>query len=413
MKRAAIAVSACIGMAPLAAFAADWSLNTSQVETIEASDNLFMRTSPAAAIGSYSTLTANAEALMPTSKLNINVDGNYRKFWGPGVEGAPSESLSWGALGHYEHSEKGSSDREYLEANWRQSSTAFALLNEFGVITNTKGFLDRRTFTGGIDRSITNLDSLSLMATSTHTSYEPSGGGTPVTDTLARGSWRHRLSPLTALNASSEYELLNYENAQNSQIEIYRNQLGIDATLSPVLSFRGNIGPIYIVTSGGINPLSGIQGTLTNTSGTSSLLDWIGNAVLTYRAMKNTTLAIDIAQSVSSSVVGSLYKSDYVTAILTHSINSLSTLSFSASATRTTSTSSTDLASASVTYGYQLTKDLNAQLTYRYQHRFGTSGGSSIDPITGTPTLAGSGPASANSIVLVVSHHYTVLPHGN
>jgi hypothetical protein len=78
VKRAAIAVSACIGMASTAAFAADWSLRTSQIETIDASDNLFMRTTPAAAVGSYSTLTANAEALMPTSRLNLDVDGNYR-----------------------------------------------------------------------------------------------------------------------------------------------------------------------------------------------------------------------------------------------------------------------------------------------------------------------------------------------
>lgn len=412
MKRAAIAVSACIGMASTAAFAADWSLRTSQIETIDASDNLFLRTTPAAAVGSYSTLTANAEALMPTSRFNIDVDGNYRKFWGPGAEGVP-ESLGWGTHARYEHNEKQRGDREYLDMNFRQSSAAFALLNEFGVITNTKGFLNRLSLTGGIDRSITALDTLSFMASATRTAYDPPGGGTPFNDVLARGAWGHRLDALTSINASSEFEQLTFENAQNSQIQIYRNQIGFDATLSPVLSFRATAGPIYILTAGGLNPLSGVQGATTPTSGSAALLDWIGNAALTYRVLKNTTLAVSAAQSVSASVVGSLYKTDSIGATLSHTINSVSTLSFSASATRSTSTATTDFASASVTYGHQLTRDLNAQLTYRYQHRFATSGGSAIDPITGTPTLAGNGPASANSIMVVISHNYVVLPHGN
>ena len=36
-----------------------------------------------------------------------------------------------------------------------------------------------------------------------------------------------------------------------------------------------------------------------------------------------------------------------------------------------------------------------------------------IDPITGTPTVGGTDPGSSNSIMLVVSHNYTVLPPGN
>jgi len=112
-------------------------------------------------------------------------------------------------------------------------------LSDLGVVSPTQGFLDRLTATGGIDRSLSNRDTLSLLANATRTSYEPSSGGTPFTDVLARGSWRHRLNEETALNASSEYERLNFDNATNSQLQIYRDQIGIEATLSPVLSFRG------------------------------------------------------------------------------------------------------------------------------------------------------------------------------
>ncbi len=112
--------------------------------------------------------------------------------------------------------------------------------------------------------------------------------------------------------------------------------------------------------------------------------------------------------------MGSLFKSDTISASLNHSINAQSSLSFFASASRQTSTTTTDFVSASATYSYNFTRELSAQLTYRYQHRFASSGGTTIfDPITGTPTVSGTGPADSNSIMLVVSHSYTVLPRGN
>jgi hypothetical protein len=414
VKRTAIALSVCFGFLPSAAYAVDWSIQTTQSETVELNSNQFLRTSPAASIGSYSTLTANAEARTSTSKFDFSGDGNYNKYWGPGVDGLPSETLSYGFKAHYELDGKNNFDREFIESSWRQQSTALALLNDLGIAAPVDGFLDTLTASGGVDRSLSARDNLSLFATSTRTSYEPSSGGIPFTDTLARGSWRHSLSSVTAFNASSEFELLNFDNATNTSEQIYRNQLGIDATLSALLSFRGNIGAAYIVTDGGVNPLAGIGANGLATSGSSSLLDWIGDAALTYKLLKNTTLTLTASQSVAPSVVGSLFKTDIVTAGISHTINDRSTLSFAATGTRLISTNTTDYASASATYGYSLTQAWNAQLTYRYQHRFASSGGgSTIDPITGTPTVSGTGAANSNSILAVVSHSYTVLPSGN
>ncbi len=412
MKRTAIAVSMCFGMAPSLAYALDWSLKSSQIETIELSDNQFLRTSPAASVGSYSTITANAEAKTATSKFDLDADGSYRKYWGPGADGIP-ESLNYGFKAHYEHNEKNQFDREFLETSWRQQSTALALLNDLGVVSNVAGFIDRLTATGGIDRSLSSRDTLSLMATATRASYEPSSGGTAFTDTLARGSWRHRFSSIAALNTSSEFELLNYDNASNTNIEISRNKIGFDATLSPVLSFSANVGAAYILTEGGANPLASLGTTASNTARSSALLDWIGDAVLTYRMLKNTTLALVASKSIGPSIVGSLFEMDSITASLSHAINARSNLSFSASGTRSISTTTTNFASGSITYGYNLTRNLSAQLTYRYQHRFASSGPITVDPITGTPTVSGTGAASSNSIMLVVSHNYVVLPGGN
>lgn len=89
MKRTAIAVSICFGMVPTAAFALDWSLSTTQSQTVELNDNPFLKTPAGAAVGSYSTITANAEARTPVSKFDFDADGTYRKYWGSGVDGVP------------------------------------------------------------------------------------------------------------------------------------------------------------------------------------------------------------------------------------------------------------------------------------------------------------------------------------
>ena len=412
MKRAAIAVSVCFGMAPSVAFAFDWSIKASESETVELNSNQFLRNSPAGSVGSYTTLNADAEARTPTSVFNFTGDGTYKKYWGPGVAGTASEFLNYGFKARYELKEKNKLDREYVETSWRQQSTALALLNDLGVTSPSSGFIDQLTATGGIDRAITAIDTVSLLATSTRTTYEPSSGGTPFTDTLARGNWRRSLSSVPAINLSSEYELLEYGNAFNTQVQIFREQAGFDATLSAVLSFRANAGVAYLVTDRGVSN-SAFGGTASATPVSSSVADWIGDAVLTYRMLKSTTLAITASQSVGPSIVGSLLKRDSITATLIHNINERSSLTLSASGNRQISTTTTDYASASATYSYNLTREWLTSLTYRYQHRFASSGTAVFDPLTGTPTVSSTGPADSHSLMFVATHSWTVLPPGN
>ena len=412
MKRAAIAVSISLSLAPSAAIAVDWSIKATQSETVEVNSNLFLAPTPAGTVGSYTTLSADAEARTPDSRFNFDADGSYRKYWGPGADGlSQTESTNWGFKAHYEAIGKNNFDREYIESSWRQQSTAFALLNELGIASRVDGALDRLTATGGIDRSLTALDNLSLTATSTFTSYEPSTAGISLTDTLGRGSWQHSLSSLTSLTATSEVELLNFDNAFNTDITILRNQIGVQTSLSSLLSFRGEVGAINILTNNGVG--TPLFGSLLPVAASSSLLDWIGDATLTYRILKDTTLSLMARQSTGPSIVGSLFKTDSINMSLSHTINSFSTLSFSATINRTTATSTTDFASFSAAYSYNFTREWTAQLSYRYLHRFASSGTVTIDPITNTPTSSGPGPADSHGIIAVFSHSLTVLPHGN
>lgn len=412
MKRAAIAVSVGLSMAPSAAFAVDWSIKATQSETVEADSNLGLATKPAGSLGSFTTLRANTQALTPDSKFTFDGDGSYRKYWGPGAAAFPqTEFTDWGFRAHYEMDGANRFDREFVETSWHQQSAAFALLNELGINAKVDGAIDRLTATGGIDRSLSALDSLSLLATSSRSSYEPSTAGIAFTDTLARGTWRHSLSSVDALTASSEAELLNYDNAFNTAITIVRNQVGVETSLSPLLSFRGKAGVINIITDNGAGT-STTNGLPFATS--SSLIDWIGDASLTYKMLKDTTLTLIASQATGPSVVGSLFKSDTVTLGLAYNINALSNLSFSGTIGQMTATGTTStFASASAAYSYNFTREWSAQLSYRYLHRFAVSGTTTIDPITNTPTVSGIGPADDHSIVVVVSHSLTVLPRGN
>lgn len=401
---AAVSVFLCL-MAP-AAWAVDWSIRSTASETVELNDNMFLSPHPiGGTLGSYSTISANAEARTPTSKFNFDSYVNYSKYWGPGASTLQqTENLGFAFKGHYETFGKNNSDRNYLDAGFSQSSAAFALLSQLGVVTNVTGSLDTLNFSGGLDRSLSALDTVSFSARSTLTSYEPPNAGTAFTDTSANASWSHRLSSLTTITASSNAEWLAYDNAFGTNTVILRNQAGFDTSLSPLLSFRGNWGAVYVQTdnTGAAAPSASATGL-------------VYDMQLTYKALKNTTFTLGTYQSVGPTAIGSLFQTRSVQAGLTHIINSLSSLSFSAVAAENTSTSTSQFASASVSYTRTLARDWTANLSYRYLHSFGTSGGGAVvfTPIAGIPVISTLGAASSNSIVVVLSKSTTVLPHSD
>ena len=88
MKRATKIIAACLSLAPWPALAWDWSLSSTLSETVELNNNQFMNTAPTGGtVGSYTNLSANAIGLTSTSRLTLDGDIGYRKYWGPGTEG--------------------------------------------------------------------------------------------------------------------------------------------------------------------------------------------------------------------------------------------------------------------------------------------------------------------------------------
>ncbi|QND70440.1 hypothetical protein [Tardiphaga robiniae] len=414
MRAIVLAVSACAFVGVSGAWAADWSLRSTQSETVEFNNNQFLNpTPPGGVVSSYSSITGNAQARTASSKFDFDSYVNYRKYGGPGAEGvSQTESLAYGFTGLYETYGKNSSDRNFIGASYSSQSSAFALLNELALLTNVQGALNQVSVRGGFDRAISARDTVSVSAQSSRTFYDPSGGGTVFNDTSATGSWQHRYNSRIGFSLTSQAEWLTYENALNTSVMILRNQAGVDVAISPLLSFRGNAGAAYISVENGTNVLSSIGGLGSTNSAASSDLGFIMDLLLTYRALKATTFTLSATKSVGPTVVGSLFETETIRAGMTHLINAKSSLSLSADLSRSTSTNVTDFGSASATYSHELTRDLNAQITYRHLHRFAGSGLATIDPITGTPILSGSGPADSDSIMVVVSKNVTILPPG-
>jgi hypothetical protein len=402
---------ACLGLLPGPALAVDWSLSSTLSQTFELNDNMFMRTfPPGGTLGSYTNVTANALALTPTSLFTLDGNVGYRKYWGPGTEDiTQTESNSVGANAHYETWGKNRNDKEWLNASFNQSSTLVAVLGDLGVTTNAHGNIDRTMVGGGIQRSLSALDLVSVSATSSLTTYDPASSGTEFTDSSVTGTWRHQVSPLTTVLATSQLEWLNYDTTPVANLIILRDTAGFETSLSPVLSYGGNVGVVYSNTEIGASSPFGPSPTATTALTGGSTVGFIGDAHAIYRVLKNTTLNLFASQSVGPSIVGTLTKRATLHAGMTQIINARSSVSLGADISQQTSSGITnDFLSGSVSYSYQLAREWNASLTYRYLHRTASSGGT-IDPVTGLPSSV-TGPASSNSIMAVVSKQTTIIP---
>ena len=413
MRSVALAVLAILCVAASAASAADWSIRSTLSNSTELNDNQFLGPTARGTIGSYSTIRSTAEALTPASKLDFDGYFNYRKYWGPGTIGiTQTEFSSYGFSGKYETYGKNRADRNFIETNYNVQSAAFALLNQFAILIPSQGTINQTLTRAGIERSLSARDSISLNGQFARSFYDPSGAGTAFNDVSVSGNWQHRLGPAASVSLSSQAQFLAYENLLNTSTVILRNQAGIDATLSPVLSFRGNAGAAYVDVKNGFNALSPIGGAGIMPGGSSSNVGFITDMLLTYKALESTTFTLASTQSIGPTIVGSLFQTSTVRLGVSQTINSVSSVSAAADVNRAISTNTTDFASASITYSHQLTREWNAQVSYRYLHRFASAGTAVFDPVTGTPILSGTGPASSNSLLFVVSRNVTLLPPG-
>jgi hypothetical protein len=366
-------------------------------------------------LGSYTDVTANAVALTPTSKLTIDGDVRYTKYWGPGTEGiAQTESDRIGITTHYVTWGKNQDDTDFLDGSFHRSSTLEAVLGDLGLLTNVHGDIDQTMLGGGIQRSVSALDTIAFSANSAVTTYDPSSSGTQFIDSTATASWRHRVDPLTTISLTSQAEWLHYDTTPVANLLLWRNTAGFDTSISEVLSYGASVGVIYSDTDIGTltSPIVPTVPTALQSPAFAlgSTVGFIGDAHAIYRILKNTTLNLAVDQTVAPSITGTLTKRATLHAGVTQNINARSSVSLAGDISQQTSSGITnDFLSGSVSYSYQLAREWNTSLTYRYLHRTATSGGALLDPVTGLPTSS-VGPASSNSVMVTVAKTTTIIP---
>ncbi len=409
---------ACLGLLPGPALAYDWSLSTTETQTFELNNNQFMQSpSPGWSLGSYTTVSANGVVLTPTSKLTFNGDVGYRQYWGPGTDGISQTQSDWvGVNAHYVTWEKNPDDQYFLDGSFRQSSTVLAVLGDLGLLTNVHGDIDRTLLGGGIQRSLSALDTISFSASSALTTYQPSSGGTEFTDSNATVTWRHKVDALTTIAVNSQLEWLAYDSVPSADLLLLRNTAGFETTFSPVFSYGANVGVVFTDAQVGTLPVvpvvvpgTGIAPAFT----AGSTAGFIADAHAIYRLTKDTTLNLFASQTLAPAITGALTKRTTLHAGVAQIIDSRSSVALAGDISRQTSSGITnDFLSGSISYSYQLARYWNASVTYRYLHRTATDGGALLDPITGLP-ISSSAPASANSLMVTVSTTQIVKPLDN
>jgi hypothetical protein len=396
--------------------AVEWSMDTTLRQALELSDNPFMRTVPAEALGSHSTVFGTITGQTKTSRFDFDGDFTYRKYWGEAanVDNTLSETTENGVRLRYETLGKVPGDREFAEASWRRRNTAFALLGDFGVPTNANGDIHTSTAIGGISRALTRTDLWTWTTRATSNNYDPVTAGIQYYDLATTNTFRHQSNSTSALTALSEFEWLKYDNTSQTSILIIRHMAGLDVSPLKNLKFVASAGAATVVTDQGASPMVTTPPASTPFKGVST--SFIGDATLTYNPLPTTELTLMAGQSIGPSIIGALTTRQYAAASLRYIINSQTSLTTRLDITRQdVSNAKTDYLTVATTLSQILARDWTLDLTYRYQHRSATTGTGNltVDPITGVPIFlnsTGTGSASSNTLLFVLSRHLVVLP---
>ena len=130
---------------------------------------------------------------------------------------------------------------------------------------------------------------------------------------------------LASFSINSNAEWLSYDNARQTNTIILRNTAAIDLTLTPLIDVHASAGAAIIQVDQRAVLNTPIQLAPFSTSpvilGSGAVVGFIGDMSIIYRILKSTTLSFTASQSVGPSVVGSLFETHAVGAVLAYTIN--------------------------------------------------------------------------------------------
>ena len=190
-------------------------------------------------------------------------------------------------------------------------------------------------------------------------------------------SWNHKLSPTTTLTNSVSFDWFSQDNTAKSQRLFWTVMTGLQSQLSSRLTFNGNVGVDFVNSyQNGVAQPTHPTGAFQPQVGAGT--GWVANVSLTYKLLKDTNISLTAANSITPTIGGSLQQSYSFGFGLNHDINQFSNISFATQYSMTNASTSicpdrsrhggsADFFSASVNYGYRLTRDWRTNLSYTYR----------------------------------------------
>lgn len=384
MKRAALLVTALLGVPASGALAADWTVKSLFSQELQVSDNAFLRTAPVGeTYSSISTLMLDAVGRTPTMRFQLNADVSYLTYAGPGAMGTPN-ALGYGAKARLEKTDRLTT--YHLATSYRHQDATSAQLAELGVVT-IGGAIITQTIEGGFEHQLSSIDTIKWSTIGKSVEFT-SPSGTPYTDVMNTATWTRRISPITQLTAFLQFERQAMDDATHTEFMIWRAKSGLRTDLTRRLTLNANIGAAFIKTT-----LDAPPGPTVAESGSSAGL--IGDLELIYK-LKTGQISIFASRTIAPTILGDILKSDIVGLAFRYDVNRLAnwfgSTSFAQSAAPSGGNAS-ETFSANVGYGYRLTRELQMQLSYRFLQR-----------------ESNAGTAKSNTILFRLTHDYTILP---
>ena len=377
MKTSVFMTSLCLGVVASGAFAADVSIKGNVSETVDASNNYFLTNTPSGStVRSLTAGTLDILARTPTTQYLLDTNYSYYKYFGPGA--ADAGGLTWGtpasATFRIDHTTELA--KYNIAASWSRVDATQTQLAQSGVAT-IRGSINTFTANGGVTRDLGRIDSVSWTANASTVSYtDPTQ--TPYVDVTTMASWNHNLTQTTTLTNSVSFDWFSADDIAESQRLFWKMTTGLQSKLSSRLTFTGNVGFAFVNSyqNGVAQPIIPF-GSFQPQVGTGN--GWLGDIALNYDLLKTTTVSLTAAHAITPLITGQLQLSDTVGLTLTHKINSASNLTFSTqfsylpassgSSFTSNQSSPSDFFTASVAYGYQLTREWRTNLSYAYRQR--------------------------------------------
>jgi hypothetical protein len=325
-------------------------------------------------IRSLSAINLDFMARTPTTRYLLDTNYSYYKYIGPGAADQPLTSgTPANATFSIDHTTELA--KYNIAASWARADATQTQLTQSGTAT-AHGSINTYDVKGGVTRDLGRNDSISWTADANTVSFtDPTQ--TPYLDVNSTIGWNHSLSQTTTLTNSVNFDWYSQDNSAKSQRLMWRFTTGLQSQLSQFLTFHGNIGLVFANAYQNGNaqspippiPPAGAPFQLQIGAGHG----WFGDVGLTYRLLKNTSVSLTAAQAIEPTFTGQLQQTESIGVSLSHTINQFSNLAFSTQYAQASSpgqigqaSTASDFFSASVNYGYQLTREWRTNLSYTY-----------------------------------------------